>query len=315
MILTVTLNPSVDKRYEVEALLPNTVMRVQSCRYTAGGKGLNVSKVARLLGEEVLATGFLCGHNGRYISEALESMDIRQDFVWTEGETRSCINVYDRQSKTQTEFLEPGGLVSAEALAEFLDKYSAHVGACSAVTISGSAPKGIPTDIYATLIRIAKEAGKPVILDTSGELLSMGIAAGPTLVKPNQDEIRAFTGICPQNEQDIAAGIRALRQQGAETVIVSMGKDGALAGGKDGYYRCMPPTVQTANTVGCGDSMVAAYAVGLSRGLSFPECLHLATAVSAAHAMSPLTGHFEQKDYEQIKDQARVVPYLPSAAR
>ena len=177
MILTVTLNVAVDKAYVIEGpLQAGEVMRVKTCSNTAGGKGLNVSKVIGLCGEEVLATGFTGGFNGAYVEKLLTEKGIPNEFVHVKGETRSCINILDGDGKS-TEFLEPGAPVTAEEEAAFLRKFETLLPKCSVVTMSGSAPKGIPADIYGKLIAMGKKAGVKMILDTSGQYLIEGVKA------------------------------------------------------------------------------------------------------------------------------------------
>lgn len=171
MILTVTLNASIDKRYVVDNFQPGSVYRVKECTYTAGGKGLNVSKVAAIAGEEVLATGFVGGHAGNYIEEELMKQNVKSDFVHVSGESRSCINIYDKANHTQTEFLEPGIYVTEEDKQAMLCKYKVLIQDCRLAVISGSVPQGADSSLYQEMIRIARQHGKRIILDTSGTLL------------------------------------------------------------------------------------------------------------------------------------------------
>lgn len=151
MITTVTMNAALDKAYFMENTIVNgTVMRVARCHTTAGGKGLNVARAIAIYGADVQATGLVGGFNGQY--------------------------------------LEPGFEVSSEEEQAFMDKFPEIIKESDVITISGSLPRGISKDIYGKMIVIAKAAGKKVLLDSSGETLKNAIAAGPTLVKPNQDE-------------------------------------------------------------------------------------------------------------------------------
>ena len=173
MLLTVTLNTAIDKLYTVEKLVPGEVTRVQTVSATPGGKGLNVSKVAALAGSDVCAMGFVGGHTGDLLLELLEKENpaIRRNFTKVAAETRTCINIRDDSIRQHTEFLEPGAPIAEEDYNRFLADYTAALEEADAVTISGSMPKGVPMDCYATLIRLAKEKNVPVLLDTSGEVL------------------------------------------------------------------------------------------------------------------------------------------------
>lgn len=305
MITTVTLNVAVDKAYVIGEFHQGEVMRVQKCTNTAGGKGLNVAKVAKLCGEEVLATGFVGGHAGAYIEQMLGEQAVANDFVHTANETRSCINILAADGSS-TEFLEPGAPVTEEEKNEFLDKFNAIIDKSDVITISGSAPEGLPEDIYRQMIQAVKEKGRQVILDTSGKLLEEGIKAAPTMIKPNSDEIAALLGVDITNREQLIEGGRKLQQMGIEYVVISLGAEGALVITKDSVYHGKPPKITPVNTVGCGDSMVAAFAVGLARKYDIEECLRYAVSVSAANALTMATGHFEPDDQKHLYDQTEV---------
>ncbi len=299
MITTVTLNVAIDKAYVVDAVEKGTVMRVLKCTNTAGGKGLNVAKVARLCGEEVMATGFVGGHAGAYIEEMLDAQGVPNSFVHTECETRSCINILASDGSS-TEFLEPGAPVAEEHVSEFLKLFSSLVDKSEVLTISGSVPQGVPGDLYAKMIEMAKERGKKILLDTSGELLRKGIEACPTMIKPNDDEIEALLGVPVSNREEIIAGARQLHERGIPYVVVSLGADGALVVCDEGVFHGRPPKIETVNTVGCGDSMTAAFAVSFARGYDIRQALTYAVAVSAANALTMETGQFKPEDMERL---------------
>ena len=179
MITTVTLNASIDKAYVMERAIENgTVMRVKEVRNTAGGKGLNVAKVARICGADVQATGFAGGFNGQYLEDLARRSDVETRFFHVEGETRSCINILDPKYGS-TEYLEPGFDVKAEDVDRFLEEFPSIIDGSSVVTMSGSAPRGVPADIYKKLTGIMKQAGIKVILDTSGSYLSESLSGCP----------------------------------------------------------------------------------------------------------------------------------------
>lgn len=302
MLLTVTLNTAIDKLYTVEKLVPGEVTRVQTVSATPGGKGLNVSKVAALAGSEVCAMGFVGGHNGEWLLQLLEEANpaIRQNFTKTAAETRTCINIRDNSILQHTEFLEPGAPVTQEEYERFLADYTAALEEAGAVSISGSMPKGVPMECYATLIELAKAKGVPVLLDTSGELLKRGAAACPTLMKPNTDELAQLLGEPVSGEEQVLAALKELTARGVKYAVASLGSKGALAVGPEGAFRAIPPTIEPVNTVGCGDSMLAGLALMLLRGLSLEEGLRVATALGSGNALSPKTGDFKQEDYDRL---------------
>lgn len=306
MILTVTLNAAIDKRYVVEGFRTGEVNRVKECTYVPGGKGLNVSKPASIYGAEVVATGFAGGHAGAYIEDALKPFGIRSAFYHVDAESRSCINIWDEVNQVQTEFLEPGFTLTEEDFAGFEVKFRQLVQEAKVVAMSGSVPKGLDGTAYQRLVKIVKDAGIPVILDTSGKLLEMGIEAIPTMIKPNIDEIRMLTGKRCDDISEIIEAARAIHERGVKIVAVSLGADGSLAVGDDGIFRARVPKIDAVNTVGCGDSMIAGFALGLSKGLPLEETLRLASAISAAAAMREETGFFVMEDMEKLLPQIEI---------
>lgn len=299
MITTVTLNVAIDKAYVIDDFCQGEVMRVKKCTNTPGGKGLNVAKVAKLCGEEVLAAGFVGGHAGAYVEDMLNEQNVPNEFVHTKNETRSCINVLASDGSS-TEFLEPGAEVLENEAEEFMQKYSEIVDKSDVITISGSIPKGISTDIYKKMIDEAKRKNTPVLLDTSGEPLKEGLKSNPTLIKPNGDEIQALLGISINNREELIENGKKLQQSGIKYVVISLGAEGALVITDEHVYHGKPPEIKPINTVGCGDSMVAAFAVGIKRGYSVEEMLKYAVSVSSANALTMATGFFNESDRKKL---------------
>ena len=300
MITTITLNTAVDKLYLVEQVEMDTVMRVKEVSNTAGGKGLNVSKVAALAGEQVRAMGFLGGFNGQYVRSLLQRDGILTDFVEIDGETRSCINIRNLSTRQHTEFLEPGSRVTPADLEAFLQLYGQALSDTDVVTISGSVPAGTPDDFYGQLVARGRAAGKPVLLDTSGQLLIQGVKAKPTLIKPNSDEIAQLLGTSIHSRQQLIDAAIELHRSGIAYVVVSLGKEGALIACREGVFHGTTPDIPVVNTVGCGDSMVAGFAVGIARGYPVEEMICFASAISTANALTMQTGSFRQEDLEQL---------------
>ena len=306
MITTVTLNASIDKAYYMEGSLKNgTVMRVKAVHNSAGGKGLNVARAVHLCGEEVAATGLVGGYNGKYLEALLDQDNIPHDFEHIEGETRSCINILD-ETFGSTEYLEPGCAVSEREKQKFLERFPKIIGNSQVVTMSGSVPAGLPGDIYKEMILTAKKAGKQVILDTSGELLKKGLEACPTLVKPNQDELELLFSAKVTGREEVIAGAREIYGRGIPYVVVSLGGDGALMVCREGVMQAAAPKVEAVNTVGCGDTMIAGFALGSSEGLSVENTIKKASAMSAAAALREETGFFVREDMERILPQIEI---------
>ncbi len=300
MITTVTMNASIDKAYYLSQAIENgTVMRVKTCLNSAGGKGLNVARIIKLCKAKVQATGLVGGYNGQYLESLLDKDQIPHNFLHIQGETRSCINILDERYGS-TEYLEPGCQVTPEEEQAFMEKFPEIIRDSQVVTISGSLPKGVKTDLYGKLISIVKSMGKQVILDSSGESLREGIRCCPTVVKPNQDEIEQFFHVKIRDMEEVITYARQIHNLGIPWVVISLGKDGAVLVCKEGVYKGTPPNVQVVNTVGCGDSMVGALAVSLERGDLPQDALKHAVAVATANALSPNTGDFDPEQYQSL---------------
>ncbi|WP_418668327.1 1-phosphofructokinase [Allofournierella sp.] len=304
MITTVTLNASIDKLYLLENWQPGRVNRVEQCRASAGGKGVNAARVLQLLGAPVRATGFLGGHSGAYLLELLRKDGVEGDFYAVEGESRSCVNLIDAQGRG-TEFLEPGPQIPAAAQAAFCEKLRL-MAKEGPVALCGSLPAGCAPDYYARLIRAVRAAGAPVLLDSSGQALARGLGARPDLIKPNREELAQLTGCACGSLEQVRAAAVGLRGQGAASVAVSLGEGGALLACPEGVFWGAAPSVPVQNATGCGDSMVAAFALAIREGRPGPEQLRFALAVAGANAMQQRTGFVEPADVAALLPRCRV---------
>ena len=306
MILTVTLNVAVDKRYVVEGIDIGSVMRVKESSQSAGGKGINVAKIAKQLGADVIATGIVGGHTGAYIISELEKRNINTDFLKVKNDSRTSVNVFDSVNGTHSQFLESGGLISKEEYSQFLDKYRVLVDKSDIICICGSTPPGAPQNCYSQMISVAKEKGKKVFLDASGELLADGIKSCPALIKPNIDEIIGLGFVKSNDINEIEKAARELFNGGIEYVLVSLGEDGALLVCKDGTFKGKTAKVPVVNTVGCGDSMLSSFAVAIQKGMTSQEALEVSLAVATANALSEGAGEYREDDLRYLLDKVSV---------
>ena len=282
MITTVTLNPAIDKTITTSSLLPGQVNRSESVKNIAGGKGINVTKVLRQYGNSVCALGFLGGYTGRFIEEYVEGLGAESSFTRIAGETRTSTNVLSQDGYV-TEILEPGPVITKEEKDQFLQTYREKISGSEFVVLSGSAPKGLPTDIYAQLIALADKQRIRTVLDTSGELLVQGVKARPFLIKPNCKELEYLTGRRLRELSEIKEAALQLVAEGIVHVLVSMGEKGMLYVAKEKCLFAKAPKVKALNTVGSGDSAVAAAVMALQQGASMEDTLKLCVAISAAN--------------------------------
>ena len=300
MIITISLNAAIDKRYEIDHLKIGQVNRVDKCIYAAGGKGINVARVVKIAGENVIATGFVGGHTGNLIEQSAHECGLETDFIHVDGESRTCINILDTVTKIQTEILEGGENISMDDQERMLEKYEALLKSAKVITISGSVPKGINSKMYQEMISLAKTANIPVLLDTSGQLLKDCIQVAPTLIKPNQDEMEQLFGKKITNEEELIEKGLELYKKGIAYVVISLGSDGSILISPSGVYKAIVPKIEAVNTVGCGDTMIAGFAVGLLKNWEDEHILQFASAISAANALRVETGFYLQEDFTNL---------------
>lgn len=306
MILTITMNPAVDKIYTVDNFQLGEVHRPSGQVTSAGGKGLNVARVAKLMGEDVVASGLLGGGNGAYIQKKVEEQGIINAFSQIQGETRTCVNVTDTVRQQCTEVLELGPTVTKEEADTFLDHYEKIIEGVDIITLSGSMPKGLAVDYYAQLIQIAKNHNKRVLLDTSKNAFKEGIKAIPYCVKPNMDEIKVVYDGDVSTLEGLIESVKYFKELGIVMPIISRGKDGAIAGLSDGIYEVLIPPVTIVNTVGSGDSFVAGLTIAIKRGFSEIDTLKMAAACGTANTQSEQTGYVEPAIVEHFLKQVKV---------
>jgi tagatose 6-phosphate kinase len=302
VILTVTLNTALDITYRVRSLRPHASHRVSEVMERPGGKGVNVARVLAALGHEVTVTGFAGGATGTVVRERLTATPrIVDALVPVAGATRRTIAVVDEQSGDTTQLNEPGPTIAPGEWSAFQDTYESLLPSAAAVALCGSLPPGVPVGAYAGLVRTARAAGVPVLLDTSGEPLRRAVAARPDVVKPNADELAELTG-----SHEPVRATQDARRRGARAVVASLGADGLLAVTAQGRWRAVPPARLHGNPTGAGDSAVAGLLSGLVEQLPWPDRLARAAALSAATVASPTAGEFDRRTYESLLDRVTV---------
>lgn len=306
MILTVTMNPALDKIYFVDDFKPGSLHRCSDYIVSAGGKGLNVARVAKQIGEEVAVTGFLGGSNGQFIRNKIKELGVIDRFVEIEGETRTSINITDNKNNTTSEVLELGPSIAHEQSEEFINSFSKMIEDVDIVALCGSLPRGLDNEFYARLIDICNQQDKQVLLDTSSEAFVVGAKAKPYMVKPNEDEIHTVYDGDVSTEEGIIEALKYYKKIGIKFPVVSLGKDGAMASYRDDIFKATFPSVKTVNTVGSGDSFIAGFAAGLSRKYSAKDVLRLAIACGSANTQYHQTGYVEAEKVSKFYDKVIV---------
>ncbi|MFG6300966.1 1-phosphofructokinase family hexose kinase [Streptomyces rochei] len=310
MILTVTLNTALDITYRVPGLRPHASHRVTEVTERPGGKGLNVARVLAALGHPVTVTGFAGGSTGATVRASLAGVPgVVDALVPVAGATRRTVAVVDERTGDTTQLNEPGPVAAPAEWNAFQEAYEGLLAGAAAVALCGSLPPGVPVGAYAGLVRTARAAGVPVLLDTSGEPLRRGVAARPDLIKPNADELAELTG-----SHEPLRATQAARRRGARSVVASLGAAGLLAETPEGRWRAAPPAQVRGNPTGAGDSAVAGLLSGLVEHLPWPDRLARAVALSAATVLSPVAGEFDRAAYEELLGRGVAVTAEADAA-
>ena len=306
MIVTVTLNPCLDRTLTVPRLAVDEVIRATDARLDWGGKGFNVSRALQALGGESLALGLVGGAAGELVARGLVGLGIPADLVPIAGETRTNTAITEAGSGRYVKVNEPGPAVQPEELAAFLERVRAQLHPGDLWILSGSLPPGLRDDVYARLVELVQAAGARALLDTSGEPLRLGCAARPYLVKPNAVEAAEVTGRPVRSAADALAAARTLLGQGIEVVALSLGAEGLLlASGRQGVH-ARPPRVQARTPVGAGDALLAGLAWALAGGLPLAEMARWGLASGTATARREGVGAGTRAEVEALYEQVDI---------
>lgn len=280
LIMTVTLNPAVDKTIQIDGFTVNQVNRVNKVRMDAGGKGINVSSTIKALGRKSLAFTVLGGRAGAYIESAMKKEDIDIESLQVEGETRTNLKIVDAVNQTHTDINESGPQVSQTFEKDILKKIEAILQRGDTLVLSGSLLPGLTKNLYKDLIEMASAKQAHVILDAEGDQLRLALEAGPDIIKPNIHELSAYAGQDELTQDQVIEIAKAFIDNGQvkRGVLVSLGEAGSLWVGKHELLKVESMKVNVKSTVGAGDAMVAALAIGLDENMETCEMLKLATA-------------------------------------
>lgn len=298
MILSVCPNPSIDCTMELEQLVVGRLNRVNNKIVTYSGKALNSAIGVKRLGGDSFATGFMYENEGSLFASTLDKEGVKNSFVWNTGSVRTNYKIVDNRSML-TEINDKGEKVSLEnqqkllTLVETLSKNS------SVVIMSGSLPEGVSEDYYYKLVGVIDKKSK-IIVDTEGEKLKKALSAGVYMVKPNLRELEQIAETSLTTRKEMLSACYSLLDLGAENVLLSLGREGAILTDGTNSYFCKSTTVAVNSTVGAGDSMVAAAAVMTEQGADKPEILRNAVAAGTASITTPGTNLFYRDKFEEI---------------
>jgi len=284
MIYTLTLNPAIDREFTVNAVEFDTVLQATESQVDFGGKGFNVSRLLKSMGTPSTALGFVGGRAGEQMRDGLKLLEITTDFVWISEETRTNISIVTQSPNHYIKVNEKGPLVDESKQRELLGKIESIARSGDWWVLAGSLPPGVPDSFYAQITEILNDRKAITILDTIGESLRLGCGAKPFLVKPNAEEACHLTGLPVENTAQVALAATEIRKMGAQNVVISLGKKGALLQTSDGSWLVHSPKIKEKNPIGAGDSMVGGLVWALAQGHSLKESLGWGAASGAATA-------------------------------
>ncbi len=309
MIITVTLNPAIDKTVRIDKLVLNGLNRLDNIIINAGGKGINVSKTLQQLDAESIATGFCAGSNGSFIISALNDDNIKHEMVTIEGNTRINLKLLDA-TMNLTELNESGPTICTDDINRLKNTLAKLVHERDIVVFSGSAPIGVQPTIYEELATYVKQKGARVIIDADKELFANGIKAKPMLIKPNKYELCQYFNLDESIEDEvIVEKAKLFITQGIEHVVISMGAEGAYFLSEEAVYYAQGLQVEAHSSVGAGDAMIAAFAFALDHNYGIEEMIKLSVACSAGAVETRGTMPATWKRIKELEPMVKIEKY------
>jgi 6-phosphofructokinase 2 len=300
-IVTLALNPAIDKSSSIAHVIAERKLYCKSPRFEPGGGGVNVSRAIKKLGGESILLYVAGAMTGKKLQELLdlESLDHRPFQI--AGWTRESLVILEEATGRQYRFGMPGPEIQKQEWEEFLRRLAALEPAPDYLVASGSLPPGVPVDFYARVARFGKDKGTKVIIDASGEALEMALTEGVYLIKPNIREFRELVGKDLEEEAQILSEAKKMVKSGrCEVLVISLGAAGALLVSDAFYERIVPPLVPIISKVGAGDSMVAGIVLSLVRGKTIRESVLFGVAAGTAAVMTPSSELCRREEAEKL---------------
>lgn len=300
-IITLTVNPAIDKSTTVAGIQPNRKLRCSAPEFEPGGGGINISRVIHELGGDSLCMLTSGGYTGRHLQSILHKMNILHQIIPIEESVRENLSVMDTTNNQQYRFGMPGPKVNESGWKNILTQLEVLLTADDFLVASGSLCPGMPVDFYAQVSEIATSKKVKFVLDTSGEPLVLGAKAGVFLLKPNLGELATLCGketISFLELESVAKNF--LEQNPCEVLVVSLGAQGAMMVTEDAVEYIAAPIVYLKSTIGAGDSMVAGMVLSLAQGKSLSEMAQYGVACGTAATMTPGTQLCKVKDVDEL---------------
>ena len=287
-------------------LVLDSVNRARTTLDGAAGKSINVAKVLQVLDEHPVVTGFIGGDRGEFIRAAIEEKGIEFEFVTVSARTRQCVTVIDESTGTHTELVEEGSPVEPADFDKLITIIQRRVASCRAVVMSGTIASGGPVNLYFQCTRLAQAAGAISVADAQGAALLETLKARPGLVKPNRSELAATVRRELKDEAAVKQAMRELYERGAQRVIVTDGKDPALAFDGRNFWQIVAPRIRAVNPIGSGDAFTAGLVWRLVRGEDLGEACRWGSAAGVANALTVMAGEVNREDVDRLAREVEV---------
>ncbi len=299
-IITVTMNPAIDKILTIDEFATGQLNRIKSVRMDPGGKGINVSKALLSYGVEQVALGVLAGKNGRNLRNMLKDYKFKKDFVKAPGETRINLKIRDLKTGLITELNEQGNTVRTEDMELFFRKLRKYLPESEVTILAGSLPPETSDCFYTAAIQMSAQLKSRVIFDADGSALKLGVQSKPYAIKPNLAELERLTGKVLDTYEKIRIEVAKLAKTGIQIILVSMGERGAVFHSKGTTWRVSPLPVEVKSTIGAGDAMVAALSWCMLKEYSPEDTARITVAAGCLTAAEEGSDVARWQDIQQV---------------
>lgn len=305
MLYTITFNPAIDLVLKVPDFKLGDLNRVKQTDYVAGGKGINMAIILKELGNDVVASGFLGGFSQSFIVDELAKLSVSSHFIEVDGVTRINVKL---KTGVETEINGSGPVISTDKQQELNQWLQDSIKPNDVILLAGNVATGMSAENYRQIAKIAQDNGVEFVVDTIGEQLKVCLPYRPLLIKPNKEELEDLLSVTIHSDDELVQHAKELQHKGAQNVIISLGKDGAIlvsASGK--VLKASSPKGTLVNSVGAGDSMVAGFTSALNDGKSEEEAFKQAVACGSATAFS--TGIANRVMIDKLLPEVSITPF------
>jgi 1-phosphofructokinase family hexose kinase len=286
LIVTLTINPAIDRIISVDRLAFEDRSYVNSIRESAGGRGINASRVIQSFGGETLAVLISGGESGKRLEEYLAGCGYPISVVAVQNDIRTNLTITDKHGLT-VNLNEAGPTLSKTELARVERVVRDSLAKATWLMVCGSLPPGVPASFYGKLIAMARQKKVKTLLDADGDALRLGIEERPTVVAPNQQEAERLLGRTLLTRTQCLEAAERIRKMGAESVVLSLGSRGAVGAYRAGLLEALPPRVEAVCPIGSGDALAAAYVWSCARKADSADALRWGVATGTASARLP----------------------------